>query len=413
MKKLLTAGLLAFSSTLIAQNISGSWKGILDAGTVKLNIVFHFQKGPDGKEVCLMDSPDQSVKGIPTKLQYISADSVSVSVPALFMEYNGKLRNNTIEGVFKQGGATLKLDLEQGEVKRNRPQTPATPYPYTTEEVTFKNAKADVTLAGTLSYPVGYRKGDKVPVVLMVSGSGGQNRDSELFDHPYFLVIADYLARHGIASLRYDDRAIGASTGSYQAANTREVADDAKAGIEYLRNLHQFSQVGLLGHSEGGCVAFMLGAEKELDFAISMAGTGLKGDELLFTQAQAISEKSGIPFKFSKEEFLQTVKARKNPWMDFFMAYNPKENIERMSCPILALHGEKDMQVIASTNASTIKAYLPKNIRSEVKIYQGLNHLFQPCTTGLPTEYASIEQTIDPSVLEDIATWINQLTEKN
>lgn len=410
LKNLLICGLFLLSSAIYAQNISGSWKGILNVGENKLNLVFHFQHDANGNEICLMDSPDQNAKGIPMTIQYISADSISLSVPSLMVSYNGKLYKETIKGIFKQAGFAFKLDLQPGDVKRIRPQTPTEPFPYTSEEITFTNDSAGVTLAGTLCYPTAYRTGKPIPVVLMVSGSGGQERDCTLFDHLFFKVIADYLARHGIASLRYDDRAVGRSTGKRQAQNTLEVAQDADTGIKYLRNRNLFSKIGLLGHSEGGCVAFMLGAENKLDFAISMAGTGVKGDEILYSQTKIITETStGQPFPLSKEDFLKKATASKNPWIDFFINYDPQNNIKKISCPVLALHGDKDMQVIAAMNVPQIETNLPKNPKSKIKVYQGLNHLFQECKTGLPTEYAKIEQTISPIVLQDIVNWIKEL----
>lgn len=389
-----------------AQQISGSWTGTLEVGGSKLNIVFNFLKDTTGCDVCTMDSPDQSVKGIRTSLSYFSEDSLSLSVPVVGITYSGRLRNGVIQGVFEQNGMKFPLNLTMGHPVYKRPQTPQPPFPYVMEDVTFENITAHVTLAGTLTYPVGYQAGDRVPVALMVTGSGPQNRDSELYEHKTFLVIADFLARHGIATLRYDDRAVGKSTGHHQAANSREVADDAQAGINILRLMGSFSKVGIVGHSEGANVAFMLGAQHLIDFAVCMAPIGLKGIDGLYEQGRKIAEASGQTYPMTKEQLRDYLLKQQNSWFIYFLDYDPAEDVRRTTCPVFLLNGDRDMQVIASSSVPAIIQNLPKNEKSSVKIYPGLNHLFQPCTTGLPTEYSTIEQTISPEVLQDMTNWI-------
>ena len=408
-KHLTTLFALLLAATGSAQNISGSWTGLLEAGPVKLHITFNLKTDANGKNICLMDSPDQGAKGIPTQLLHISKDSLSISVPNIGAAYDGKLHNNIITGKFTQMGRVIPLDLKNEILKYNRPQHPSAPYPYTTEEVTFENSQANAILSGTLTYPKGYKKGDKVPVVLMVSGSGPQNRDSEIFEHKPFLVIADFLARNGIATLRYDDRAVGKSSGKHQAPTTKEVSNDAQAGLDFLRKSNSFSAVGILGHSEGATVAFMLGALQSPDFILSLAGSGVKGDECLYAQAKRITELSGHPLTMDKAQYVKFALARPNPWLEYFMNYDPEADIKNTDCPVFALNGEKDCQVIASLNLTSIAQKLPKNINSKTKLYPGLNHLFQECKTGLPQEYATIEQTISPIVLKDIAEWIKSL----
>ena len=408
-KTLLCVLLMSLCVNVQAQNISGTWTGVLKAGAQKLHIVFNINKDKSGKEVCTMDSPDQSAKGIPAELAYISADSLCIKINAAAIEYNGKLRGDSISGMFTQMGMNFPLSLRQETIKYNRPQNPKEPFPYVTEEVKFFNNPADAILRGTLTYPVGYKKGDKVPVVLMVTGSGPENRDEELFEHKPFLVIADYLARNGIASLRYDDRGVGGSTAKGFTKNTKEVADDARCGINYLRSLKKFPMVGLLGHSEGGSVAFILGAEDILDFAVSMAGPGINGIEVLYSQTKKMTELAKQPFPMTKEMYIDYIKNMNNPWMDYFIEYDPVNDIKNTTCPVLAINGDKDVQVIASLNLTQIQKNLPANKKTETKLYPGLNHLFQPCTTGLPTEYINIEQTISEEVLKDIADWINRL----
>ena len=400
---------LLLSTAVQAQNISGSWSGLLDAGVAKLHIVFHITTDSSGKESCTMDSPDQSVKGIPATLAFISSDSLSIQVPMAGITYNGCRREGIIRGTFIQMGKQLPLDLRAEVLTYNRPQHPVPPYPYETKEVTFDNPEAEATLAGTLTYPVGYQEGDAVPVVLMVTGSGPENRDEEIFEHKPFLVIADHLARHGIASLRYDDRKVGQSTGKLQAATTAEVADDALKGVEYLRSLKQFSSVGLLGHSEGANVVFILGAKQAIDFGVSLAGVGVLGRDALYAQAKKITETSGQQFPYDLAGYMKLIEQQRNPWLDYFVAYHPAQDIQQTQCPVFALNGEKDLQVLADLNLTGIEQQLPKNDKNLVKRYPNLNHLLQHCTTGLPTEYTQIEETISPEVLQDIVTWIKGL----
>ena len=407
---LLMAGMMALAATQsFGQQISGPWTGQLDLGAQKLTIVLHFDKDASGKDVCTMDSPDQSAKGIPATLNFISADSVNIAVPSIGMTYAGKLNEGELKGSFSQMGMNLPLDMKPGEVKHNRPQHPVEPYPYQTKEIAFQNEAANAWFAGTLVYPEGYKEGDKVPVLIMVTGSGAENRDEEVFDHKPFLVIADYLARHGVASLRFDDRGVGKSTGSMEGATTKDFADDVLAGIEMLRGLKQFSKVGVLGHSEGGSVAFMLGAKQKVDFIISMAGVGAKGDTALTAQANRTYELMGVPMQVNVAQYRAQVAQLNSPWLNYFLDYDPIPDIQGTRCPVLAINGDKDVQVVSSLNLKGIEKALLKNKKNLVKEYPGLNHLFQHCTTGLPTEYAGIEETISEEVLGDIATWINGL----
>lgn len=400
---------LLLSITAFAQNFTGSWTGIISAGGSSLHIVFNISQDAEGNTVCTMDSPDQSAKGIPAQIVFESSDSISIRISNLGIEYNGKFNGDMICGVYSQLGLELDLDLKNEKIVYNRPQNPLPPYPYTTEEIEFVNDEANATLSGTITYPVGYIQGKKVPVVVMVTGSGPQNRDSEIYEHKPFLIIADHLARNGYATLRYDDRCVGKSTGRFQAETTKEVAKDAALAVKYLRDTKKFSKIGVLGHSEGGNVAFMLGANKLIDFAITMAGVGVQGDECLYQQGVAIAKQSGQEYQLTKEQLREYLIGTMSPWYEFFLDYDPASDISKTTCPVLVMNGEKDLQVIASSNVEAIKGNLPKNKKSQVKIYPGLNHLFQECTTGLPTEYINIEQTISPIVLEDIAAWLNQL----
>ena len=257
----------------------GSWSGKLEGGPMTLTIVFNLEQA-NGYVKVTMDSPDQSVKGIPAKKECLTDDSLAVKIEPLDITYCARLKDGKFDGTFTQMGFSVPLVLTKGLEELKRPQHPQPPYPYTTEEVSFRNEKDSATLAGTICWPVGYNpKAKKKPaVVLFISGSGQENRDEELFDHKPFLVIADYLARQGIASLRYDDRATGASKGGdLRNATSEDFARDAAAGLEYLRSRKAFGKVGVIGHSEGGLIGFILGAQGLTDFLVSLAGTGVKG----------------------------------------------------------------------------------------------------------------------------------------
>lgn len=389
----------------------GSWSGKLEAGQMSLTIVFHLEQA-DGFVTVTMDSPDQSVKGIPVKKECLTDDSLAVKVEALSLMYQARLKEGKLNGTFTQMGLSVPLVLTKGMDEVKRPQNPQPPFPYETEEVTFRNEKDSATLAGTLTWPVGYNpKARKKPVVvLFVSGSGQENRDEEIYDHKPFLVIADYLARQGIASLRYDDRATGASVGgNVKDATSEDFARDAAAGLQYLRDRKAFSKVGLIGHSEGGSIAFMLGAQGKTDFIVSMAGTGVKGDTIAASQGNRSLELMGLPGNMTVKKVREDEKIQKVPWYRWFVDYDPSAGISKTRCPVFALNGDLDWQVISSLNLPAIERLLPKSKKNLIKEYPGLNHLFQHCTTGAATEYRQIEETISPEVLSDISKWIKGL----
>lgn len=390
--------------------LEGSWSGKLKVGTMSLTVVLHLEQA-DGYVKASLDSPDQGAKGISAYKEYLSDDSVAVKVESIGSSYRAKLKDGKLDGTFSQMGMKIPLVLTKGVTEVKRPQNPKSPYPYETEEVTFKNEADGATLAGTITWPVGYDKQAKQKpiVVLFVSGSGQQNRDEELMNHKPFLVIADYLARQGIATLRYDDRATGKSVGGdVKNATSEDFARDAAAGLDYLRNRKAFSKVGILGHSEGGTIAFMLGGQKKVDFIVSMAGPTVKGDTLLAAQSNRIFSLSGQPANMTAEKYRQTTAAMKMPWIDWFNDYDPSDNIRKTHCPVFALNGDRDCQVISSLCLPALRQLLPPSKKHLIKEYPGLNHLFQHCTTGLPTEYSQIEETISEEVIKDIVQWLMQ-----
>ena len=409
MKKIILSICLLFSwvGAFAQKPIEGDWMGKLNLGPQSLTIVLHVNCDAQGEVECTLDSPDQGAKGIAVETDYCSSDSISISLASLALSFQGKLKGDEIVGTFSQG-QSFPLVLRRGEEKLNRPQNPVAPYPYKTEEVAFKNVADGATLVGTLSYPIGYKKG-QTPVVLMVTGSGQENRDEEIFDHKPFLVIADYLARHGVATLRYDDRSFGKSTGGdVDHATTLDFMRDAASGVDFLRTSKQFGKVGILGHSEGGSIAFMLGAKGKVDFVISMAGIGVKGDTALTAQTNKILELTGQSMRFSTHQYRMNAIIKRSPWLNFFIDYDPSEDISKTLCPVMAINGSRDIQVISSLNLAGIKAHLKPNPKNIIKEYPSLNHLFQHCKTGNVSEYRIIEETVSPEVLEDIVRFIKQ-----
>lgn len=440
--------LIAFTSYSQNAVIDGKWWGRLEVPGQGLTIGFEILAN-EGKG--FLEVKEQGAKGIPIQLKKVTADSLDISISAIGASYTGvRVAEDKIDGTFSQNGMKLALSLQPGEIPLNRPQTPQPPYPYLTEEVTFENAADGAVLSGTLTYPVmhfRYASGT-IPVVLMVTGSGQQNRDEELFGHKPFAVIAHHLAIKGIASLRYDDRGVGKSTGSLEGLTTQNNKNDAVAGISYLRSLGKFGKVGVLGHSEGGTIAFMLGAENAVDFLVSLAGSAAKGIDVIIGQNAAtlrlsgfsdavttqyckalevvhtdringvtvsnpadyidnISSENDIVLPAALRTNLEAVVLSGNDWLTYFLGYDPTEDIRKITCPVFALNGTLDMQVISKDNIPVIRENLPQNPLSQIKEYESLNHLFQHCTMQNCLLYGAIEETISEEVLNDVSAWIN------
>lgn len=395
--------------------IDGTYTGSLDINGQKLKLIFTIERGKDGSTSGKLDVPAQGAKEVPLSILANTAGEFIVDIPSINAKYAGKtFGTDSVNGTFTQMGYSLPLSLKKIVSGKStvRPQTPVPPFPYKVVDVTFPGKDKGVTLAGTLSYPEGCCDGSSKPeVVVMVTGSGGQNRDEEILEHKPFAVIADYLARHGIASLRYDDRGVGESTSlePVDKMTTLDVASDAEAALAYVRQLGEFGKVGILGHSEGGTVAFMLGAKSLPDFIVAMAAPGVRGDKVVMDQFNYQFEQVGNAQRMTREEVIRMVGQKGNKWMDYFLSYEPSEDIKRTTVPVFALNGELDKQVFFPENLNAIEAALPKNKKSLVKSYPGLNHLFQHTETGAPTEYYEIEETISPVVLSDIVTWIKGL----
>jgi uncharacterized protein len=413
---------------LLLASVEGSWIGTLDFGIQKLRFVLHVRAG-EGGLAATADSPDQGAKGMPVTSVTQSGDEVTFAIAPLGVSFKGQLEQGEIRGTFIQGAAQVPLvlrPLKAGDLEVRRPQIPRKPYPYTEEEVAFDNPRAKgVRLSGTLTVPP--RTG-RIPVVVLITGSGPQTRDEEVAGHPVFLVLADALTRAGIAVLRYDDRGVGKSTGVFSAATTADFADDAEAALEFIRADRRFRTAGLLGHSEGGAAAAVVAARNEgVSFVVLLAPSAVPGRDLILAQKEAILKASGVPApdlsqdRALYEAILSGQDAREllpkelpapardfvlSPWMRHFLAFDPGPALRRIRVPLLALFGEKDLQVLPSQNAPALRAAIAGNKRATVEVLPGMNHLFQNAATGLPAEYGSIEQTISPEVPQRIAKWI-------
>ena len=428
MKRFLAIAILLLCAAMSASAQTGNWSGKLDVMGNKLTLVFHL----DGDEPC-MDSPDQAAMGIPVQIEKTALGNVVIKVPALAASYEGLWTGKQILGTFKQGALSVPLTLTP-EAELKRPQTPVGPFPYTEEEVTFTNGEAK--LAGTLVLPEGYTR--KTPVLIMVTGSGQENRDEEIFEHKPFAVIADALARAGVATLRCDDRGVGGSTGEVATATTEDFKEDALAGIKLLRE--RFDKVGVIGHSEGGTIALMLAAEGQADFIVSLAGMAVSGLETLVKQSRVSVENAGytgknvdtfcqavhdagyvrlhggkmpLPDELDlpnelKQAYQGVLTTIQTPWMIKFLSLDMRPLLGSIKCPVLAINGTKDVQVDCESNLGALRDGLPANAKNRIEAIEGANHLFQHCTTGAITEYRNIEETFAPEALELMAAWMAQ-----
>jgi len=462
MKKLLLLVLLLFTAITNAQDITGDWYGQLTFPGGKLRIGLHITKTANGY-TGTMDSPDQGANGIPLTTVAFENNIFAFAIPQGGINYKGTPEGAAIKGMFTQNGTSIPLNFGRSEIKNEapkRPQEPKKPYPYYEEEVAFANDKAGISLGGTLTLPK--QGGSNYPAVILISGSGPQNRDEEILGHKSFLIIADYLTRQGIAVLRYDDRGVGKSTGKFSTATTADFATDAEAAFAYLKTRKDINtkKIGFIGHSEGGIIAPIVAANHpDAAFIVLLAGTAIPGDELMLLQNYLMAKANGMPeedlaklgninkgiYTIIKEEdnpaVLKTrLRAAFNkdlkplliskgipeeqvannidsqlsdfttPWYINFIRYNPYAVLEKVKCPILALNGDKDVQVAPKANLDAIRRAANKSGNKNVttKELPGLNHLFQTSATGNPAEYGDIEETFSPAALKIVGDWIAQ-----
>lgn len=463
----LCAGVGVIAQKVDVPDISGNWYSVLKVGGgKKLRLNIELKKVSDSIYNGGLVSPDQSPDVFPLDRVALHGDTLSYELKARGMSYKGvwDYRTNAYMGFFQQGGMRIPLFYNRNEttaadVKPNRPQTPQPPFHYLSQEVLIPNDSGKLTLAGTFTRPA---KNKRYPVVIMITGSGPQDRDENLFEHRPFFVIADQLTNAGVAVLRFDDRGTGASTGTYKNASTKDFAGDVRAVLAYLRTRPDvdLAHIGLLGHSEGAEVAQMVAADNpEVAFVISLGGPGVKGKDMMLKQNEEIFRSSGVPDSVVKkmvplldQEFTTiltegdlakrkekvgaiatslyvlmpeairggmtdkqyvylNLAAALSPEYEAILAFDPADYLPRIHCPFLAIGGSKDIQVNADQNLKGIETQLRKGGNNNITIrkFEGLNHLMQSCTTCTLAEYGELEETISPAVVDLISNWLTLL----
>lgn len=449
-------GLMIFTTQ--AQSYQGSWQGTLTVGPNKLQLIFHIMEDA-GTHSASLAIPEQGVKNIMADSVLIQGEQIGLVFNSLQATYSGKLEDaDLLVGVFKQMNQSLELNLSKitplaplSKANQNNPKG----IDFIEKEVTFYNGKDSLMLCGTLTYP---KKGNPFPAVILISGSGPQNRDSEIAGQKPFKIIAEYLSQHGIAVLRYDERGIGCSEGKFSNATSYDFSKDAESALLYLATLPYINpgKIGIIGHSEGGIVAPMVANRNDkVSFLISMAGPVLPGDEILFLQQRKIGKTMGLDdekikkaLEFNKKAF-DLVKTEKNeaielklrelfkieletesvnlpegmsqdqyidlqinqltsPWFKNFISYDPRNALKKLTCKTLFLFGGKDLQVPSNENVKALRIIEEERAKNnfETKILESHNHLFQIAETGSPMEYGSIKHSISDKALKVIYDWI-------
>lgn len=462
MKKIITLviALTLSNISLFSQDISGDWSGIAKKGSKEITFVFKI-KHENSIYSSTMSVPTFRVSGIKPTTTTFANGKLIIDGSNVGMKYEGTFNSkaNQFEGTYKEGGVELHLNLKKGSIKiaeAKRPQEPIKPYPYYEEEVVFKNTEANISLAGTLTLP---NKNGKFPVVILISGSGPQDRDETFMGHKPFLVLSDYLTKQGVGVLRFDDRGQGASTGDFGNATTEDFSKDVLSAISYLKTRKEIDvkKIGLVGHSEGGIIApLVANNSKDVAFMVLLASTGIPGEELSVMQSKTFRQfpvKDEVAYEKNTRKAIAIVTSNKSdveikneltahynnfirpiltslnvpkdkinlfiegqlktslkPWSRYFLQYNPADEIEKLKIPVLSLNGSKDTQVNAKINQDGIRNALIKGGNKDYKIVEleNLNHFFQECKTGRMDEYRKIEQTFSPTALKEIFSWILQ-----
>lgn len=460
-------GLLVAHAVGAQKSYDGAWQGKLQVSGTSLRLVIHLKSNGDAY-TATMESPDQGAKGIPASSVTVTGDSLLLNVAAVGGKLTGRFTSDTtFSGQWLQG-LSLPLELKKltnGEALAapKRPQTPKPPFPYRSEDLVYFNRNKSIQYGATLTAPQG---AGPFPAFVLITGSGQQNRDEELFGHRPFAVLADYLTRKGYAVLRVDDRGVGQTTGGVATATSKDFAGDVMAAMDYLKTLPHVNRnkIGLLGHSEGGMIAQLVAAERgDVAFIVSLAGPGQKTIDLMAEQNRALLQKNGlsagtvnhyVPLYKSlvlalanaptdsaarmiaaplldqwltttpkavadslgitnanKEDYLRNLaRAVRSPWFRYFINYDPAPALQKVRAKVLALNGDQDIQVASAPNLAGLKASLQKggNKNVEVKELKGLNHLFQRCQKCTVAEYAELEETFAPEALEVIGAWLEK-----
>lgn len=435
----------------------GVWQGALEANGLRLRFQLHVNHDDQKHLVAALDSPDQGISGLPAVNVSQKLTVFHFEIPVVQGVYEGNLNaaKSLITGNWTQGGITHNLNFQRSDqlIELVRPQNPKKPYPYREEEVTFTNPKAQVSLAGTLTLPSGQ---GPFPAVILIAGSGPHDRDEDVAGHRPFLVLADFLTRKGIAVLRYDKRGIGKSTGNFDQATTEDFASDATAALDYLKSHKEINakKIGLIGHSEGGLIAPMIASRSsDVAWVVLLAAPGLKGEQIMLLQSEMILKAAGfdddriakardfslqsyaLARKEKNPEVLETklselvdstgmsttlppttlkpqAKMMTSAWFRFFLDYDPIPALKKTPCPVLALNGDKDLQIASKENLAQIEKALKEGGNKDLETHElaGLNHLFQHAPTGSPTEYGGIQETFAPEALTFVSDWILKRT---
>lgn len=448
--------LFALSFRVQSQSISGDWNGHIIVQGMRLRMNLNILEQDTGL-IGTLDIIDQGIYGIKLKNTAFKNDILSFS-STMQLDYEGKMTEaDTIRGnITIRKNDEYPLVFKRGKFILNRPQEPKGPFPYQIEDVSFANPLAEgITLAGTITIPEG--KGP-FPIAVMISGSGPNNRDEEILTHKPFWVIADHLARNGIAVLRYDDRGCFKSTGNFGTATGIDLAYDAGAAVRYLASRKDLpiGKIGIIGHSEGGELAPQVAHDNpEVSFIVSLAGPGMPGHELLLEQSKLImlsegsnqdeveravelnrkiyaivmkdastkkikkkvekayikynedAEKNGFE-TFPAANLKQQISLVTSPWFRHFLRYDPSIYWSKTTVPVLALNGMEDIQVAGESNLKAIKTALEsaKNENFMIKGFAGMNHMFQHCQKCTFSEYAELEETFAAEVLDVMVKWI-------
>ena len=433
--------------------VEGLWQSALETHGLRLRLQLHVSHDTEDQLIGALDSLDQGVSGLPAINVHLKEAAFHFEIPSLAGTFEGTLDpgKNKLSGNWSQTGAEAKLEFVRSDqpLELRRPQNPSKPYPYHEEEISFSNVAAGVSLAGTLTLPKG---AGPFPAALLIVGSGPHDRDEALANHRPFLVLADHLARKGIAVLRYDKRGIAKSTGSSDKATTLDLAADAQAAIAYLKTRKEIdpAKIALIGHSEGAMIAPLIASQtKDVACVVLLAAPATKGEDTLLNQSELIGRAGGLTdeqltasldFDQAAYDLVRTekdsavlndklnglVKASglaaamtpavlepqlrmmESPWFRFFLDYDPLPNLKALQVPVLALYGQKDLQVPAKPNLALLKQALQDggNKDADVRELPGLNHLFQHAYSGTPVEYAAIEETFSPETLQIISGWL-------